>query len=115
MGPPITSVGGRCANMAGEAADQDQLRAAVSERGADVVKIMVSGGFATAGTQVMLCQFTFGQWRGVVEEAHVGGLLVPGPRLPRSTIPDDPATSNLDSRETARGLSPVSGRAGFCW
>ena len=78
-GPPITSVGGHCANMGGEAAGEDQLRRAVqdrAERGVDVVKIMVSGGFATAGTQVMLCQFTLGEVRAVVDQAHVAGLPV---------------------------------------
>jgi imidazolonepropionase-like amidohydrolase len=78
-GPPITSVGGHCANMGGEAAGRDQLRAAVrerAERGVDVVKIMTSGGFATAGTQVMLCQFALGELRIVVEEAHAAGLPV---------------------------------------
>jgi imidazolonepropionase-like amidohydrolase len=78
-GPPITSVGGHCANMGGEAAGADQLRAAVrerAERDVDVVKIMTSGGFATAGTQVMLCQFALGELRIVVEEAHAAGLPV---------------------------------------
>ena len=78
-GPPITSVGGHCASMGGEAAGQDRLRAAVrerAERGVDVVKIMTSGGFATAGTQVMLCQFALGELRIVVEEAHAAGLPV---------------------------------------
>lgn len=78
-GPPITSVGGHCANMGGQAAGPDQLRDAVrerAERGADVVKIMTSGGFATAGTQVMLCQFALGELRVVVEEAHAAGLPV---------------------------------------
>ena len=78
-GPPITSVRGHCANMGGQAAGPDQLRDAVrerAERGADVVKIMTSGGFATAGTQVMLCQFALGELRVVVEEAHAAGLPV---------------------------------------
>jgi len=78
-GPPITSVGGHCANMGGEAAGADQLRAAVrerAERGVDVVKIMTSGGFATTGTQVMLCQFTLDEVRVVVDEAHAAGLPV---------------------------------------
>jgi imidazolonepropionase-like amidohydrolase len=78
-GPPITSVGGHCANMGGEAAGAGQLRAAVrerAERGADVVKIMTSGGFATAGTQVMECQFALDELRVVVEEAHAAGLPV---------------------------------------
>jgi imidazolonepropionase-like amidohydrolase len=78
-GPPITSVGGHCANMGGEAAGQDQLRAATQERAerrVDVVKIMTSGGFATAGTPVMQCQFTLDEIRVVVEEAHAAGLPV---------------------------------------
>jgi imidazolonepropionase-like amidohydrolase len=78
-GPPITSVGGHCANMGGAAAGEDQLRRAVqqrAERGVDVVKVMVSGGFATAGTQVMLCQFTLGELQVVVGEAHAAGLPV---------------------------------------
>jgi imidazolonepropionase-like amidohydrolase len=78
-GPPITSVGGHCANMGGAAAGADQLRRAVrerAERGVDVVKVMVSGGFATAGTQVMLCQFTPGELRAVVSQAHAAGLPV---------------------------------------
>jgi imidazolonepropionase-like amidohydrolase len=76
-GPPITSVGGHCANMGGEAAGENQLRTAVRERagrGVDVIKIMTSGGFATTGTQVMLCQFSLGEVRAVVEEAHAAGL-----------------------------------------
>jgi imidazolonepropionase-like amidohydrolase len=78
-GPPITSVGGHCANLGGEAAGEDQLRRAVherAERGVDVVKVMTSGGFATAGTQVMLCQFVLEELRVVVGEAHAAGLPV---------------------------------------
>jgi imidazolonepropionase-like amidohydrolase len=78
-GPPITSAGGHCANMGGEAAGEDQLRRAVQERAerrVDVVKVMVSGGFATAGTQVMLCQFMLEELRVVVGEAHAAGLPV---------------------------------------
>jgi imidazolonepropionase-like amidohydrolase len=78
-GPPITSVGGHCANMGGEAADAGQLRAAVRERadrGVDVIKLMTSGGFQTTGTQVMLCQFTLDEVRVVVEAAHAAGLPV---------------------------------------
>jgi hypothetical protein len=51
-GPPITNVGGHCANMGGEAAGPGQLRAAVRERadrGVDVVKIMTSRLVAAAG------------------------------------------------------------------
>jgi len=78
-GPPITSAGGHCANMGGEAAGEDQLRRAVlerAERGVDVVKVMVSGGFATAGTQVLFCQFILQELRVVVGGAHAAGLPV---------------------------------------
>jgi imidazolonepropionase-like amidohydrolase len=78
-GPPVTSAGGHCANMGGEASGEDQLRAAVRERAdrrVDVIKIMTSGGFSTTGTQVMLCQFTLEEVRIVVEAAHAAGLPV---------------------------------------
>src|SRR6185437_2386115 len=78
-GPLITSAGGHCASMGGEAAGEEQLRAAVRERaarGADIVKVMTSGGFATAGTQVMLCQFAQDELEAVVDEAHAAGLPV---------------------------------------
>ncbi len=78
-GPPITSVGGHCANMGGEVAGEDQLRGAVQvrgERGVDIVKVMTSGGFATTGTQVLRCQFLLEELRGVVDEAHAAGMPV---------------------------------------
>jgi len=52
-GPSITSRGGHCSNMGGEASGLDELRAAVgerAERGADIVKIMANGGMMTPGT-----------------------------------------------------------------
>jgi imidazolonepropionase-like amidohydrolase len=78
-GPPITSVGGHCCSMGGAVAGPDQLRAAVRERadrGADVVKVMASGGNATPGTDIMNCQFTLDELRLVVGEGHRLGLPV---------------------------------------
>ena len=78
-GPPITSVGGHCWALGGEAAGVDQLRAAVgerAERGADVVKIMSSGGVMTSGTDVMQTQFSLPELQAVVDEAHARGLAV---------------------------------------
>jgi imidazolonepropionase-like amidohydrolase len=78
-GPPITSRQGHCWSMGGEATGEEELRRAVrerAERGADVVKVMASGGFATPGTAVSDCQFTEQELRVVVEEAHAHGLPV---------------------------------------
>jgi imidazolonepropionase-like amidohydrolase len=78
-GPPITSPGGHCAGMGGEAEGKDGLRRAVRERvehGVDVVKIMTSGGLMTAGTDVLVGQFTLEEVRLVVDEAHAAGLPV---------------------------------------
>jgi len=78
-GPPITCPRGHCWSMGGETSGEDALRRAVRERadrGADVVKIMASGGFATPGTAVDDCQFTGQELRVVVEEAHSHGLPV---------------------------------------
>ncbi|GLZ33017.1 hypothetical protein Lesp02_52050 [Lentzea sp. NBRC 105346] len=78
-GPPITSVGGHCASMGGAVEGPEQIIAAVrerAERGADVVKIMATGGIMTPGTDVGACQFTLGELRLVVDEAHRRGLPV---------------------------------------
>jgi imidazolonepropionase-like amidohydrolase len=78
-GPPITSRGGHCWQMGGEASQPADLRAAVrerAERGADIVKIMASGGNMTAGTDVLACQYSLDLLRIVVDEAHACGLPV---------------------------------------
>jgi imidazolonepropionase-like amidohydrolase len=78
-GPPITSRGGHCWHMGGEAEGPAQLRQAVRERAerrVDVVKVMASGGNTTPSTDVMACQFTLQELRLVVEEAHRHGLPV---------------------------------------
>jgi len=78
-GPPITSVGGHCWPMGGEAAGIEALRSAVAdraERRVDVVKVMASGGYMTPGTDPSTCQFTLDELRVVVDEAHRQGLPV---------------------------------------
>jgi imidazolonepropionase-like amidohydrolase len=78
-GPPLTSPGGHCANMGGEVAGVAQLREAVRERarrGADLVKIMVSGGVNTPGSDATRPQFSTGEVRAVVDEARAVGLPV---------------------------------------
>ena len=78
-GPPITCPAGHCAGMGGEAAGEAGLRRAVRDRaehGADLVKIMTSGGLMTAGTDVLATQYTLDELRAVVDEAHRVGLPV---------------------------------------
>ncbi|MGY1709912.1 amidohydrolase family protein [Geodermatophilus sp. SYSU D00758] len=78
-GPPLTSPRGHCWAMGGEVTGVPGLRRAVRERadrGADVVKVMVSGGLLTPCTDVTACQFSPEEVRAVVEEAHRVGLPV---------------------------------------
>jgi len=78
-GPPITSPGGHCSAMGGEASGAPALRALVAqrhERGAQAVKIVVSGGAMTAGSDLLELQFGLDDVRLVVGEAHRRGLPV---------------------------------------
>jgi imidazolonepropionase-like amidohydrolase len=78
-GPPITSPGGHCAAMGGEASGVAALRNRVAERherGAQTVKIVVSGGAMTAGSDLLALQFGLDDVRLVVKEAHRRGLAV---------------------------------------
>ena len=79
-GPPITTPGGHCHYLGG-AADPTVpgVRAAVrehAERGADVIKIMASGGNLTPGSRQDLAQFSSEVLRAAVDEAHRHGLKV---------------------------------------
>ena len=80
-GPPITVPGGHCFYLGGEASGRDALVAAVrerAERGADVVKVMTSGGMLTAQTDVTAPQFPLEDLRALVDAAHDAGLQVTG-------------------------------------
>ena len=72
-GPPVTVTGGHCWFMGGEADSEDDLRRIVRthhKRGADLIKVMATGGFMTAGSAPWYAQFTAGQLAAVVEEAR---------------------------------------------
>lgn len=72
-GAPITTTGGHCWFMGGEADGELGVRVAVRERvkaGVDWIKIMASGGNMTPGTNVEAAQYTVAELRGAVEEAH---------------------------------------------
>jgi imidazolonepropionase-like amidohydrolase len=88
-GPPITSPGGHCWHMGGEAAGEEALRRAVRERVArrvDVIKVMASGGFMTPDTDITACQFSVEELRWVVDEAHHHGLGVTAHAHPLAAV-----------------------------
>jgi imidazolonepropionase-like amidohydrolase len=72
-GPPITVTGGHCHFMGGEADGELEVRRGVRTRvkaGADVIKVMATGGHMTPGTNPALPQFTVAELAAAVEEAH---------------------------------------------
>lgn len=78
-GPPITTPGGHCSAMGGEAAGAEELVAAVDERarrGAPLVKIVVSGGAMTPGSDLLSLQYSPEDIALVVKHAAGHGLTV---------------------------------------
>ena len=70
---PITVTGGHCWFMGGEADSEDDLRRMVRthhKHGADLIKVMSTGGFMTPGSAPWYAQFTTGQLAVIVEEAR---------------------------------------------
>jgi imidazolonepropionase-like amidohydrolase len=77
-GPPVTTPGGHCAALGG-ATGRQALRAAVARRhehGAQIIKVIVSGGAMTRGSDLLHLQFDTADVRCVVDEAHRRGLPV---------------------------------------
>ena len=71
-GPPVTVTGGHCWFMGGEADSEDDLRRIVRthhKRGADLIKVMATGGFMTTGSAPWYAQFTAEQLAVIVAEA----------------------------------------------
>ena len=68
---------------AGLAAGGEEGPGQPAGRVGDIIKVMASGGAMTAGTDVLACQYTLGQLRTVVEEAHASGLAATVERLQR--------------------------------
>ncbi len=72
-GAPITTTGGHCWFMGGEADGELELRKAVRgmvKAGVDWIKVMATGGSMTRGTNTLAAQYTVDELRAVVEEAH---------------------------------------------
>lgn len=72
-GAPITTTGGHCWFMGGEADGEVELRKAVRERrkaGVDCIKIMASGGNMTRHTNTFAPQYSVDELRAVVHECE---------------------------------------------
>jgi imidazolonepropionase-like amidohydrolase len=70
---PITVTGGHCWFMGAEADSEDDLRRMVRthhKRGADLIKVMSTGGFMTPGSAPWYAQFTSEQLAVIVDEAR---------------------------------------------
>jgi imidazolonepropionase-like amidohydrolase len=79
-GPPLTTPGGHCWSFGGVVDGDDSIRAMVRRNaasGADLIKVMASGGQLTpGGADMWQSQFTSDQLRVVVAEASQAGLRV---------------------------------------
>lgn len=77
-GPPLTTPGGHCDFLGGVVAGGDLGRAVVEHagRGASVIKVMASGGFATPGSDQLGVQYDAAELTGLVHAAHGAGLPV---------------------------------------
>jgi imidazolonepropionase-like amidohydrolase len=76
-GPPITTPGGHCWFLGGEASGVEGVRAAVrahAARGVDVIKVMASGGELTPGSRPDLPQYGLDELAAIVDEARRLGL-----------------------------------------
>lgn len=70
---PLTSAGGHCGWMGGECTGPSALRRAVRRHhhnGADVIKVMLTGGASTPGSSPWRLQFSGPELTAVVDEAH---------------------------------------------
>jgi imidazolonepropionase-like amidohydrolase len=76
---PITPTGGHCWFMGGECDSAEELRRMVRlhhKMGADLIKVMSTGGFMTTGSAPWHAQFTLGELRIIAGEAHRLGQRV---------------------------------------
>lgn len=80
-GPPITRKGGHCWFLGGEVNSRSEAVRAVrlsAERGADVIKVMITGGALTVGSANGELQFSSAELAAIASEAHDLGLTVTG-------------------------------------
>ena len=80
-GVPITTTGGHCYYLGLEAEGVDAVRRAVRQMhraGADFIKVMVTGGGGTPGSNVRAAQFRLEELRAMADDAHRLGKRIAG-------------------------------------
>ena len=80
-GAPITSRRGHCWFLQCEAEGTGEVRRAAGEMieaGADFIKVMVTGGGSTPGTDTRASQYSIEELRGLASVAHESGLTLTG-------------------------------------
>lgn len=115
-GPPITSSGGHCHFLGGEADGAAALQAAVQERaekGCEVVKVMASGGNLTPGSRPHESQYNLAALRTVVDAAREAGLRAAA-HVHGARAVTDAVEAGFDTLEhvtffTADGVRPEPG------
>ncbi len=88
-GVPITSTGGHCHFLGGETDSKSEIVKMVrqlSRDGVDYIKVMLSGGNMTKGSNPQITQYTQNQTDKLVWEAHMLGKTVAAHVLNRQSI-----------------------------
>jgi imidazolonepropionase-like amidohydrolase len=109
----ITTPTGHCHYVGQHASDPASVREAVArqiEAGADVIKVMTSGGLHTPGSDPATPQFSLESLRTIVEMAHAGGRRVTGHATCDAAIALA-LEAGLDSIQHGTNLEPTTARA----
>jgi imidazolonepropionase-like amidohydrolase len=111
---PLTVPGGHCAAMGGVCEGVEGVRAEVRKRaseGANLIKVMSTGGFMTAGSHPSQARFTPEEMSAIKDEALKFGLPVTTHATGTQGI-DRAADANFDSIEHCAWINP-DGKAVF--
>lgn len=111
---PITVPGGHCAAMGGTCQGVEGVRAEVRKRaheGANLVKVMSTGGFMTAGSHPSQARFSPEEMAAIRDEATKHGLSVTTHAIGTQGI-ERAADASFDSIEHCAWINP-GGRAAF--
>lgn len=113
---PITVPGGHCFRLGGEAQGVDEVQAMVRKRageGADLIKVMTTGGFMTAGTHPATARYTLEELKAIKAEAMKFGMPVTTHATGTEGI-ERAVDAKFDSIEHCAWLSGKSSRRVIC-